>query len=135
MRDFTAAHGGITFYGRTQAMADAQVVKYRVQSAINKAERVDELSYANTRAWKNEGRLGEFLASLAPSEMSIVLYNTVMALGEKYSALDVYTKYQRIISAHNAQLELFELVKAESEYGCPEATAQMNSYTALQRFI
>lgn len=99
-RDFQAQYNGHTFYAPAQALADAQVLKYRVQTAIDSANCIEPLSYTNVKAHHEAGSLAPFLLSLTASELAQVLHNTVQARGNKYSVADVYTKYQAICDAY-----------------------------------
>ena len=134
MRDFEATYDGITFYGKTMAAAQFQVLQYRLSTAIDNANHTEKLSYTNILAHHKNGTLGAFLCSLTGSELAETLVNTVAARST-YTVTEVYAKYAAIMDAYQSEVARMELVKIESEYGCPEARAEMKSYAALTRFI
>lgn len=141
-RNHTINHAGIEFHASTQALAIANVSQYRLSTAIDMAKQLEPLSYANIRAHYESGNLASFLMSLAPSEMAIVINNTITALAARGITTDaqtVYNKYAATMDKYRAhqEAERMELVKLEAEHDCPEAIDEMNSrwQDVLVRYI
>ena len=129
----TIQYAGIEFHASSQALAISNVSQHRLNTAIDLAKQLDRLSYANIKANHEAGCLPQFLMSLSASELAIVISNTVAALqarGHDFSVMDVYTRYEKQMSAYREQQEAerMELVALEANYGdCPEAIDEMNS--------